>query len=317
MRPIEQIWQDLLGRGRSAWPVYQRIDETHPIDFYAGITADGVRLLMLLSTAEPQGLPSFHAFNIIKALREDNRWTISVELRRSELANIFGHLCDDLIEASRAECRPEEAAAYLVARILRWQRLLGRDRTGLLDMNEIRGLIGELVFLKNVSCVEKGLEAGVRSWEGCLDAPQDFRFEDRFVEVKTCGPSSLVVWISSAEQLDLGVMPIVLSVVVIEAADELVAESFTLASLVAEVRRFLEPAATACAAFNNMLQVRGYVDRDEYTKDRFAFRKFRHFYVSDRFPKIERRAVPDAIKSVTYQLDLAECRAYERENVWI
>jgi hypothetical protein len=316
-KPIEQIWQRLLSRGRAAWPIYQRVDDTHPIDFYVGISSDGLRLLMLVSPSEPSQVPSYQAFEIIKGRRDDGRWTLTVELRRAEFSQIFGHLCDDLIAASRTECGPAEAAAYLVARIRRWQRLLGRDRSGLLDIQEIRGLIGELLFLQKVVFATKWLDAAVRTWEGPLDAPQDFRFDDRFSEIKTCGPSSIVVWISSAEQLDPSVMPIVLSLAVIEAADPLTLGTFTLARLVGQIRQFLASSVTALNSFNEKLELGGYVDRPEYNSDCFAFREFRYFCVSDGFPSLERRRLPDAITSVKYQLDLSDCRSFEQESFGI
>jgi hypothetical protein len=316
-KPIEKIWDDLLSRGRAAWPVFQRVDDSHPIDLYAGIETDGARLLMLVSGAEPSQLPNYHAFDVVKARRDDGRWTLSVRLRLVEFATIFAHLCDDLIAASRTECRPEEAAVYVVARIQRWQKLLGRDFSGLLDQHAIRGLIGELLFLQKVACVGRELISAVRSWEGPLDAPQDFRFESRFAEVKTCGPASPVVWISSAEQLDVGSMPIVLAAAFIVAADPAATGSFTLPSLVEELRAFLAASPPAAASFEERLKLAGYSDRPEYTKDCFGFREFRFFDVSEAFPKFERRLLPEAITTVKYQLDLLKCRPFEREGAGI
>jgi len=315
MRPIESVWQKLLSAGRHAWPVYQRIDEIHPLDYYAGISANGLRILTLISLNEPARLPLFRAFQVTKGRREDGRWSISVELTHPEFAHIFGHLCDDLIEASRSECRAENAAAYFVARLLRWQTLLGRDRSGLLDSQEIRGLIGELLLLEQVVLPVKGPDSSVRSWEGPLGAPQDFRFEKRFIEVKTCGPSKPLVWISSAEQLDIGAAPITLAVCVIEPADPLVQQSFTLASLIARVRLSLGASGPALAALDERLKLAGYTDRPEYTADCFALREFRYYDVTDGFPKLERRLLPQAILSLTYQLDLTDCLSFEQKSV--
>jgi hypothetical protein len=314
MKPIEKIWQELIGRGRSDWPVYQRVDDTHPIDFYAGIGADGTRVLMLISAPEPAGPPSYHAFEVIKARRNDGRWTVTVELRRSEFSHVFGHLCDDLISAARTESTPDDAANFLIARIHRWQKLLSRERTGLLSIEEIRGLIGELLFLQKMCSIEKHPDAAVRSWEGPLDAPQDFRLADRFVEVKTCGPSNLNTWISSEDQLDQRTMPIVLSVAVVEPSDSLAPNSFTLSNLVTQLHDKLSHSRTALEAFEEKIKLTGYVDRQEYTQDCFAFREFRHFAVQNAFPRLARSLLPEAIVSVRYQLDLSKCRSFERES---
>jgi Putative PD-(D/E)XK family member, (DUF4420) len=110
MIPIEDIWQRLLSNTRASGPVYQRVDESHPIDFYAGIGTDGARLLMLISAIEPSHGSNYHAFDVLKSRRADGRWTVTVELRRAEFVHVFAHLCDDLLAASRTECKPEEAA---------------------------------------------------------------------------------------------------------------------------------------------------------------------------------------------------------------
>jgi hypothetical protein len=317
MMPINRIWERLLSRPTATRPVYQRVDESHPIDFYAGVDANGARLLMLISTTEPPNAPSYQAFDVIKSRRGDGKWTIAVELRRAEFVHVFAHLCDDLLAAARTECKPNEAATYLIARIERWHRLLGHDRSGLLNNQEIRGLIGEVLFLQRVCFRAMGPDAAVRSWEGPLDAPQDFRFETRFAEVKTCGPANLMVWISSAEQLDIGQMPITLSVAVIESADILTQGSFTLVSLVENIRAELATSITALAAFNEKLKMGGFTNRAEYEKDCFTLRKFRYFNVLHEFPKLERRIISDAIVSLSYQLDLSHCRPFEREDVGI
>jgi hypothetical protein len=290
------------------------VNEVHPIDFYAGVSLDGARILMLVALTEPPDLSSYQAFDIRKALRPDGRWTLSVELKLGEFASIFAHLCDDLIGAAEKDCQPRDAGAYVVGRIVRWQKLLGRDYSEILNQQEIRGLIGELLFLEKIACVAKGQEYAVQAWEGPLDAPQDFRFPDRFIEVKTCGISSPLVWVSSAEQLDAAAVPIILAVAVIQTGDTALEESFTLASLVARLRASIEAAPLASASFEQKLKIIGYVDRPEYTKDCFALQKFRYFEIGQDFPKIARRTLPKAIVSLKYQVELSGCRAFERDS---
>src|ERR1700743_3766626 len=106
-------------------------------------------------------------------------------------------------------------------------------------------------------------------------------------------------------------MPIALSVVIIEPADNLTLGSFTLSSLVERIRSELAASMTALAAFDEKLRMSGFTDRSEYTKDCFALRKFQYFDVLDGFPRLERRQISDAIASLKYQLDLSQCRAFE------
>lgn len=311
MKSLNVIWDALSKSSESARPIYQRVDEIHPVDFYAGIAPSGARLLFLISPVEPPPVKKYHAFDVSKGRREDGRWTLTIELRRAEFSRLFAHLCEDLIESARADHRPETSAAFVVERISRWQKLLGKDPGELLDDDSIRGLIGELLFLEQVAIPVLGPDLGTRSWEGPLESPQDFRFPERHVEVKTCGTRNLNVWISSAEQLDGSGLPLTLSVAVLEASNEFEEGSFTLRGLVNRIGEFLEGFSPAKRDFVAKIAMTGYADREEYQRNCFVLRRFRHFNVIGDFPRIQRSLIPEALIAARYQLDLIQCAEFE------
>ena len=305
---IEQIWTELASG--SGAPAHKRIDDSHPLDFYAGLEADGTRELLLICDSEPPSGKKFRAFDVPIQRRQDGRWALLVRLLRPEFVRVFAHLCEDLIEATRRGCSRAEAPVLLLERLVRWQRLFDRDRSGLLDDARLRGLVGELLFLGHFAIPAVGLEAGVEAWLGPLDGIQDFRFSDRLVEVKTSAFGQLRVRISSVEQLDVIGSDLYLSVAPIEGVSQGSSGALLVAEIVQEVRSKLVGNQGAMLLFEERLAMAGYSDRPEYRERYFAFHGFSHFKVTSGFPRITRQLLDPAVRTVRYTLDLAGCESF-------
>ncbi len=311
-KPLDTLWAELGASPRSSWPVYRRVDERHPLDLYAGISADGARQLLLISDHEPPPLKNYNAFELAKGKREDGRWSLIVELRKAEFGRLFAHLCEDLIESTRIDCSSAEAPGFVVQRIARWQRLLDRDLKGLLEEQAIRGLVGELLFLERHVIPHFGADRAVNAWQGPLDLPQDFRFPDRLVEIKSGGTGNPSVWISSAEQLDVSDTRLFLAVALIDSADSTTSGAFPVSGLVARISQSLNKFDEASKDFDDRLALAGYVDRPEYSAKWFLLHKFRFFEVTGTFPRLRRSQLDAAILDVSYRLDLNACTSFER-----
>jgi hypothetical protein len=54
----------------------------------------------------------------------------------------------------------------------------------------LRGLLGELIILKDAIAPRFGNDAAVNGWVGPHDAPQDFLVAGIAIEVKTCAPTA-------------------------------------------------------------------------------------------------------------------------------
>ena len=312
-RALEDLWRELASRGTA--PVYLRIDDQHPLDLYAGLDVDGEKLLVLLTKTEPAVLTKrYHAFDVHSHLRQDGRWALNMRLRKAEFRRIFAHLCEDLIEASRVGCANTDGTGFVLDRISRWERLLARDRSWLLDESGLRGLIGELIFLEKCAIPVKGVRAAVEAWQGPLDAEQDFHFSDRLVEVKSCGGGSSKVVISSAEQLDVYNARLYLSVVSLESSPDGPEGSFHLPGLVLRLKDVLRNDADRLALFEERLAVAGYAERKEYEDRIFVVQGIRHYLVEPGFPRLRRSEMPRAIGATHYELDVSMCDVFQRSS---
>lgn len=310
---LDELWRELAKKGER--PVHQLVDDEHHLDFYAGLDPDGARLLVLLTRSEPPSLAKrFQAFEVTSHLRHDGRWALNVRLSKPEFTRIFAHLCEDLVEASRTGCAKSEAPRFVLERISRWERLLTRDRGGLLDEASLRGLLGELIFIEHCAIPAKGVEAAVQAWHGPLEADQDFHFADRLVEVKSTGGGSLRVTISSAEQLDVHDSVFYLSVVSIESTPDASAATFSLSGLVSRIKSLIREKGNVLSLFEERLALAGYANQKEYDERLFVLRDIHHFLVIDGFPRLRRSQMPAAIGTLRYELDLAHCTEFERKS---
>src|SRR6185436_7491818 len=95
---LEQAWRDL--EGALPLPAHRRIDDSHPLDWYAGIDVGSSRCLILIV---PSGLPAqrhYRAFEVLTHQRGDGRTAITLRLSKNEFQRVFSVLCEDLIEGS-------------------------------------------------------------------------------------------------------------------------------------------------------------------------------------------------------------------------
>jgi hypothetical protein len=207
MTSLEQHWKELKPDAHS--PAFKRVDDRHVLDLYVGVEPTGARVLLLLTDTEPPPVPAApRGFDIEKGQRSDGRWALTVCLRMPDLSRLFSHLCEDLVEASRIGCLPADGGRFVMDRIARWSRLLARGPQDGLNEQSYRGLVAELLVLQRVVIPRVGVNVGILSWIGPLDADQDFRLADRLIEVKSTAVGSLTVTISSAEQLDVHGFPL-------------------------------------------------------------------------------------------------------------
>lgn len=305
---LEARWEALAPD--SSKPVFQLMDATHPLEFYIGKDPSG-RLLILLVTEE-------HA-NVVRQMkhvqievfeREDSRYSLLIRLSSPELAPIFSLLCEDLIYSSRNLGESSGHVAFVMGRIALWQRLLEKNATGLLSPSEVRGLVGELVFLLRSMVSTYGEKIAVESWEGPFGADQDFRLSDRAWEIKTIRPDTQSVRISSAEQLWSTSRSITLVTVTLCEVEEEDSSCFSLNELVALARQTFSAIPDVAVAFDALLVEAEYLTRKEYGVPLFSVRETRSYNVEEGFPRLRRSEIHSGIVNVSYELSLAACESY-------
>jgi hypothetical protein len=311
MTRVEELWREIATQsGRTG--LFRRVDETHPLDLYAGIDHQGKRVLMLVTNDTPPILPPTGIVEVACNQRDDENWAIIVQLARPDFDELFGRLCQDLIDSTR-EATPEHGGDVLLSRLGRWRRLLEVGHRQTLSEAELRGLIGELWFLQTVALPRAGADAAVKGWLGPLAAPHDFLLGASLIEIKTCVPGSDDVTIASLQQLDPGGEPLYLGVVRLASATSTTPDAFSTQALVTRIRHDIEASQAASTEFELRLAETGYADGEEYARAWYHVSGVRYFHIRDDFPRLVSASVPAGIRDVTYTVDLRSCTAFEGE----
>ncbi len=247
MTRVEELWREIATQS-SRTGLFRRVDETHPLDLYAGIDHQGKRILLLVTKDEPPTLPPPGIVEVACNQRDDQEWAIVVQLARTDFDELFGRLCQDLVDSTR-EAISEHGGEVLLHRLGRWRRLLEVGHRHTLSEAELRGLIGELWFLQTVALARVGADTAVKGWLGPLAAPHDFLLNALLVEIKTCVPGSDEVTITSLQQLDAGGEPLYLGVVRLTPSTNTTPDAFTPAALVTRIRQDIETNQAASTEF--------------------------------------------------------------------
>jgi len=319
MTRVEELWREIATQS-SRTALFRRVDDTHPLDLYAGIDHQGKRVLLLVTKDAPPGLPPPGIVEVACNQRGDAEWAIIVQLARPDFDELFGRLCQDLIDSTRG-APAVQGGDVLLRRLGRWRRLLEVGHRRTLSEAELRGLIGELWFLQTVALPRAGPDAAVKGWLGPLAAPHDFLLDAALVEIKTCVPGSDEVIIASLQQLDAGGDLLYLGVVLLAPATRTTPDAFTTAELVTGIRQGIETSQGASTEFELRLAETGYADGEEYTRSWYHVSGLRYYHVRDNFPRLVPTGVPDGIREVTYTVDLRSCARFEveyptRQNQW-
>ena len=199
--------------------------------------------------------------------------------------------------------------AFALARLARWRRLLSVGQGGLLSEQALRGLVGELLFLKN-AILTIGAALSVAGWEGPFDAPKDFQLAGEAYEIKTISLGAATVSIASINQLDAAPGILFLVVYELSAVPAGSSGAITPIGLVEEIRTALVPHGCVLEDFNARLLAAGFEDQDPYRKMYFRVDGQRSFIVREGFPRLTRSELPHAIADASYELLLADCEAF-------
>jgi len=232
---------------------------------------------------------------------------------------IFLALCNDLVHATR-ECRStQEAVQSLLRRLGRWQDILKKQRTGLLSEEQIKGLIGELLFLRDSLIPIFGAAQAVKFWQGPETLPQDFNVNDCAIEVKCqSGNSQPKIRISSAEQLCPQLPEMYLAVVTLGRTPPETSESINLPLLVDQIRQKLDSSSPASLErFNDLLYMVGYLDSDRYCAFSYLLANREMYHVSEGFPRVVPDDLPHGVTHLTYSIDLSECEPFKGAPDWM
>jgi len=297
------------------------VDETHPLKLFWGVDAKSRYSFAydapINGLPQKKSLPSLSGVELYLAA-QGARGKMVLVLQDNSNWELFYALCSDLVRATATVEDESTASIVIMRRLQRWQELLRRIRPRILTPEQIKGLMGELLFLKDPLSVVFGYDAAVDAWRGPEEAPQDFAVNETAVEVKCqSGGSKPVVRISSADQLSpqLPFGYLVVYTLAGQTGDE--DGSLDLNSLVAEIRGDLAEASVATREkFDDLLYMAGYVACEEYENHRFLVVSVKSYRLTEGFPRIVNSGLTPGVESISYSIRLDSCASFQSRPQW-
>ena len=223
-------------------------------------------------------------------------------MRRPEGSpDIFAVMVIDVLRTleAAADTSYRDVIEAFLERVREWQAFMVRTHRPLSPDAQI-GLLGELWMLRLLADTSLGAGA-LDCWQGPLRAAQDFHIHGGAIEVKsTVRTGSFLARINSIEQMDGNRAPIFLCGFRFEENTD----GFSLVDFVSELRARFKHAGVQ-RGFEALLMVMGYLDEHAPLYGRtLTLKDARGFRSEGDMPRLTRSALPVAIRSAAYVLDL-------------
>jgi hypothetical protein len=290
-----------------------RVDALSRHAFFWAKKSDGrVALVLKLSSPVPPVavVPQVRGIDITWA--EGNSQLQLALLAPADL-EMFKLLCDDLIRTSAPCPDGPSCVEALLSRLFKWQRLLSRGGAKMLTDREIRGLLAELMLLRDEIIPRYG-HAAINCWRGPEGHPHDFTIDEISVEVKAhLSGSPPEIEISSIEQLwaDHGGL-----FLCVQHLSDSPASGECLPDLVTEIASTLTKLGGDTQAFEDKLAMVGYIDLQAYRQHRYLKADSVSYGVSDGFPRVAPSAVTPGVVRVRYAIGLDACVPFKTTIEW-
>lgn len=286
---------------------YQRINSTHPFNIYLGLNEENKKSLSIIANGNIEEIESSRMIRVNIYQREDNKITISFDLLEEEMSDLFYRFCADIIESSEL-ILPKDIIHFTIQRWKGWILLFKNQLNTILNELEVKGLLGELIFLKNFLFKKYGYEKSLNAWMGPTLAHKDFEINDTWYEIKTINQNGIAVKISSIEQLDSNVDG-ELVVLFLERSNVEVSDSITLNSYIEEIKKELPQ--NLQPLFDIKLAQAKYKYEKDYDQYVYSLKNENHYIVNNRFPRIKKDILPIGIIKTNYELLLESLETFK------
>jgi hypothetical protein len=266
-------------------------------------------------------LPATEALTCSQHLAADGKSVdISLVLLVPTFSDLFVTLAESLIEAMVTAPDDDVALAELALRLAYWQEMFHAINAEGLSASARRGLVGELLLLRDDIIPVVGAVDAIEGWTGPLRANQDFQFSAVAIEVKcttALHPQGFTVN-NERELDDAGIGGSSLSLIHIS-LDERRGEGISLADLVLDVDGMLTASPGARTLFRERLARVGYIDSaaELYQEPLYNLREVHYFDVTEGFPRIVEADLADGVGQVEYRVSLAGCATFEIDRTVI
>ena len=280
---------------------YRRLGTDFKTNIFVGFNEDGHMSLVITERGTIVATKSSKQISVSLRMREDGKLALAFDLLDNSYKPLFITFCKDIIMVTE-KSGPEMAISSALERWKYWKEMFGKKPAAILSKSEIKGLIGELILLRDYFIPKYGSYQALCGWLGPLLGHKDFEIADTWYEVKSVNENAIQIRINSLEQLQAD-SPGHLAVVLLEDTSTVNANKINLNSIVLSIVEQLED-LDSLELFRARMESKGYRWNPEYDNYNFSY-KGHHFYsIEEGFPALTRTDVSEAIGNVEYTVIL-------------
>ena len=296
---IYAIFSEGFKRGQ-----FLRLKEHDSLHLYLGKDESGRYALEYQGHYTPAKLLGSEVISVAQT-KNNTLYSLCFSLENADLLEYFCTFCEDLINSTLEIADDNIGYKTLSQRFLSWKKLF-RPNQARLNENEIMGLIGELLYLKEQLFPKQGIDKALESWTGPEYTHKDFSIDEEWHEIKTVSVGKGTIRISSLEQLDSDI-PGTLSVYELEKMSSTY-KGLKLNAIVSDIIGILSTIQRE--VFMRKLSQYGYDFSPEYNNYVYTVANFSRFVVDRDFPRLKRELIPMSIARVQYDILLAEISSF-------
>lgn len=311
----ENDWRQIAPAADPHADNVRRASSAHPLDFFRGRNHAGQYIFSLTANDGCRDLPrspKLNGIDVSLERRPEDGARLILTLDERAQFDIFRALCGHLLDATAGfQLGANGAGLQLVLRRLAdWHNMLRRRREGLLATEEIIGLIGELLFLRDQIMPRAGVAQSVAAWRGAHRDKQDFAIGAWQIEVKTqLSTSDQRLLISSEAQLGTAGSRLFVCHQAIARAPAGAALSLN-ALVDGLTHQCAEAGQVILEEFETGMEACRYARREEYDEPAWLLTDRRLFEVRDDFPRLTPAMLPAGVHDVSYAILLAACQPF-------
>lgn len=296
-----------LASGSNSW---KRVSDTHPVNLYYGKDDKGRSAIEFSGQfVVNKKIQSSVLIEITHYKTPDGGKSIVFSLLDNKLLHPFCSFLNSLIESTSQYSLSNQDAYHAVCEVYFIMQKMFRTNSDILSKAEIKGLIGELLFIKEDLFSKVGETKAIGAWSGAEKTRKDFALDHEWYEVKTIDFGKDTIHISSIEQLD---SPIEGTLVVFQV--ERMAEEYkglTLNELVAQTLNLI-PSVNDKDIFMSKLQDAHYAYNQKYDEYVYELHSKDEYRVTAQFPRITRGSISPAIAKASFDLTITEITSYKK-----
>jgi hypothetical protein len=302
---IEQIWASITHSGKGEFE-YQLLSKKSIPQINVGYSKGKQRSLIL-------ELP----LNYNKPFQQFEKENLSLKYFPKERClciilndDFFMDLFDDLILSTYCKINQvyntEEYSDLFIKHFIKWSAFFENKRVEGLSKDQVKGIFGELFYLKNLLLESKlNVDEVLTSWKGPYDVGHDFVFDFKDFEIKTVENSKNCIQISSEFQLE-SEKGKELELIVISVVTDM-ENGITIKNLIDEIKVIVLNKLGDNSIFFNALLQKGLLPNnlEEYEIYKFTpISEIGYDCDKDDFPKLIRSEISEQISNVKYNIRL-------------